>query len=470
MWREKVAQYEDRIIEDLTGLLNIESVRDDSLADSENPVGPGPRKALDFMYDIAQRDGYETVDIDHIAGRIEAGKGDDIFGILCHVDVVPAGSGWDTNPFEAVVTEDKIIARGTLDDKGPTIAAYYAIKILDDMKVDWKKRIHIIIGTDEESGWKCTDRYFETEPMPDSGIAPDADFPLIHGEKGITTFDIIQNSDEESETAPEVELKAFKAGERYNMVPDFAEAKIEVKEKMDAVIQAFEGYLLNNKLTGKQFVENGQISLQIEGKSVHGMEPFKGVNAGLYLVNFLNTLDLDKKAKSFVNFGDTYLFDSHFGEKLGMTYETEEMGQLTTNYGVISYTDVDGGHYGVNLRYPNGFDFDTEIKKFEEQIAKDGFEIEVETHQVPHYVDKNDPFVQKLLTAYRNQTGDMTEPYTIGGGTYARNLEKGVAFGAMFKDSEDLMHQKNEYISKKQLFDATSIYLEAIHSLCVEGE
>ena len=70
------------------------------------------------------------------------------------------------NPFEPVVTEDAIIARGTLDDKGPTIAAYYAIKILEDMNVDWKKRIHMIIGTDEESDWKCTDRYFKTEEMP----------------------------------------------------------------------------------------------------------------------------------------------------------------------------------------------------------------------------------------------------------------------------------------------------------------
>ena len=89
-----------------------------------------------------------------------------------------------------VVTDDAIIARGTLDDKGPTIAAYYAVKILNDMKVDWKKRIHIIIGTDEESDWKCTERYFQTEEMPTLGFAPDAEFPAIHGEKGITTFDL----------------------------------------------------------------------------------------------------------------------------------------------------------------------------------------------------------------------------------------------------------------------------------------
>lgn len=468
MWREKVAAYESQIVEDLKGLLAIESVRDDSLMTKDTPVGPGPRKALEYMYQLAERDGFRHVDVDHIAGRIEMGEGAELFGILCHVDVVPAGSGWETDPFEPVETEDRIIARGTLDDKGPTIAAYYAVKILNDMQVDWKKRIHIIIGTDEESGWMCTERYFQTEEMPDLGIAPDADFPLIHGEKGITTFDIVQHGRYEDKLAPEFELKALKAGERYNMVPDFAEAELGVREKMDYAIQAFENYLSEHQLTGRSTVDNGSLILQVEGRSVHGMDPSIGINAGLHLVHFLNTLALDARGKAFTALGDRYLYDSHFGEKMDMAVETEEMGSLTTNIGVMSYTDVDGGQYGVNLRYPTGFDFNAEIKGFADAIQAQGFEIEVHTHQEPHYVDKNDPFVQKLLSAYRNQTGDMTEPYTIGGGTYARNLEKGVAFGAMFKDSVDLMHQKNEYMTKKQLFDATAIYLEAIHAVCVE--
>ena len=107
-----------------------------------------------------------------------------------------------------------------------------------------------------------------------------------------------------------------------------------------------------------------------------------------------------------------------------------------------------GGKFGINLRYPKGFEFETALERFKNEIKSQGFEIELGKVQQPHFVDKNDPFVQKLVTAYRNQTGDMTEPYTIGGGTYARNLDKGVAFGAMFEDSEDLMHQKNEYITK----------------------
>lgn len=468
MWRDKVKAYEGQIVEDLKGLLSIESVREDDKASSENHVGPGPRKALDYMYQLAERDGFGVHDVDHIAGRIEAGEGEDLFGILCHVDVVPAGDGWDSDPFNPLVTEDKIVARGTLDDKGPTIAAYYAVKILNEMNVNWKKRIHIIIGTDEESDWKCTDRYFETEEMPVLGFAPDAEFPAIHGEKGISTFDVIQNDKAEDQDEPEYELRSFKSGERYNMVPDEAVAHVAVKENMTDVIQNFEQYLNDNQIDGESVVDSGVLVLKVYGKAVHGMDPSIGVNAGLYLLNFLSSLDLDKTAANFVEFSNKYLFESHFGEKMGMKFHTEVMGDVTTNIGVITYDNQKGGSFGINLRYPEGFEFEEALTRFKSEINSLGFSIELGKNQTPHYVEKDDPFVQSLVEAYRNQTGDQTEPFTIGGGTYARNLDKGVAFGAMFSDSEDLMHQKNEYITKKQLFNATSIYLESLYKLCVE--
>ncbi|WP_367122027.1 dipeptidase PepV [Staphylococcus capitis subsp. urealyticus] len=469
MWKEKVLEYENQMIDDLKGLLSIESVRDDSKASKDAPVGPGPRQALDYMYELAERDGFSTHDVDHIAGRIEAGQGEDVLGILCHVDVVPAGDGWDSDPFDPVVTDDAIIARGTLDDKGPTIAAYYAVKILNDMNVDWKKRIHMIIGTDEESDWKCTDRYFQTEEMPTLGFAPDAEFPAIHGEKGITTFDLIQDQINEDVDEPDYELLNFESGQRYNMVPDHAEARVLVKENMTDVIQNFEYFVEQNELQGESTVDSGILILTVEGKAVHGMDPSLGVNAGLYLLKFLSSLNLDKSAKDFVEFNNRYLFDSHFGEKMGMKFHTDVMGDVTTNIGIIKYDNKEVGRYGVNLRYPQGFEFEEAVERFTNEIKDIGFSLELGKVQKPHYVDKDDPFVEKLVKAYRNQTGDMTEPYTIGGGTYARNLDKGVAFGAMFEDTEDLMHQKNEYMTKKQLINATSIYLEAIYALCVEG-
>lgn len=469
MWKEKVLEYENQMIDDLKGLLSIESVRDDSKASEDAPVGPGPRQALDYMYELAERDGFSTHDVDHIAGRIEAGQGEDVLGILCHVDVVPAGDGWDSDPFDPVVTDDAIIARGTLDDKGPTIAAYYAVKILNDMNVDWKKRIHMIIGTDEESDWKCTDRYFQTEEMPTLGFAPDAEFPAIHGEKGITTFDLIQDQINEEVDEPDYELLNFESGQRYNMVPDHAEARVLVKENMTDVIQNFEYFVEQNELQGESTVDSGILILTVEGKAVHGMDPSLGVNAGLYLLKFLSSLNLDKSAKDFVEFNNRYLFDSHFGEKMGMKFHTDVMGDVTTNIGIIKYDNKEAGRYGVNLRYPQGFEFEEAVERFTNEIKDIGFSLELGKVQKPHYVDKDDPFVEKLVKAYRNQTGDMTEPYTIGGGTYARNLDKGVAFGATFEDTEDLMHQKNEYMTKKQLINATSIYLEAIYALCVEG-
>lgn len=469
MWKEKVLEYENQMIDDLKGLLSIESVRDDSKASEDAPVGPGPRQALDYMYELAERDGFSTHDVDHIAGRIEAGQGEDVLGILCHVDVVPAGDGWDSDPFDPAVTDDAIIARGTLDDKGPTIAAYYAVKILNDMNVDWKKRIHMIIGTDEESDWKCTDRYFQTEEMPTLGFAPDAEFPAIHGEKGITTFDLIQDQINEEVDEPDYELLNFESGQRYNMVPDHAEARVLVKENMTDVIQNFEYFVEQNELQGESTVDSGILILTVEGKAVHGMDPSLGVNAGLYLLKFLSSLNLDKSAKDFVEFNNRYLFDSHFGEKMGMKFHTDVMGDVTTNIGIIKYDNKEAGRYGVNLRYPQGFEFEEAVERFTNEIKDIGFSLELGKVQKPHYVDKDDPFVEKLVKAYRNQTGDMTEPYTIGGGTYARNLDKGVAFGAMFEDTEDLMHQKNEYMTKKQLINATSIYLEAIYALCVEG-
>ncbi|MDT3960023.1 dipeptidase PepV [Staphylococcus kloosii] len=469
MWKEKVLEYENQIIDDLKGLLSIESVRDDDKASEDYPVGPGPREALDYMYKIAERDGFNTHDVDHIAGRIEAGQGDEVFGILCHVDVVPAGDGWDSDPFDPVVTSDKIVARGTLDDKGPTIAAYYAVKILNEMNVDWKRRIHIIVGTDEESDWLCTERYFKTEEMPTLGIAPDAEFPAIHGEKGISVFDVVQAEQAEDIDEPDYELHSFESGQRYNMVPDDASAKVLVKENMTDVIQNFEQFLVENNLEGGSTVDSGILELNVKGKAVHGMDPSIGVNAGLYLLHFLSHLKLDKTAANFVKFSEQYLFNSHFGEKMGMKFHTDSMGDVTTNIGVIKYDNRNGGKFGINLRYPEGFEYDNAMNRFDEEVKALGFKLALGKNQVPHYVDKNDPFVQKLVQAYRNQTGDNTEPYTIGGGTYARNLDKGVAFGAMFEDSEDLMHQKNEYITKKQLLNATSIYLEALYTLCVEG-
>lgn len=151
--------------------------------------------------------------------------------------------------------------------------------------------------------------------MPTLGFAPDAEFPAIHGEKGITTFDLVQTNTADDSDEPDYELLSFESGQRYNMVPDFAKARVFVKENMTDVVQHFEHYLDQHSLQGESVVDSGELVLTVEGKAVHGMDPSLGVNAGLYLLDFLSTLNLNQTAKEFVEFSNRYLHESHFGEK-----------------------------------------------------------------------------------------------------------------------------------------------------------
>ena len=160
-WKNEVEKRKDDLLEDLFTLLRVDSVRDDEKATAELPVGPGPKEALDVFLEIGKRDGFITKNVDNYAGHIEYGEGEELMGVLGHVDVVPTGTGWDTDPFEPVIKDDRIYARGSSDDKGPSMAAYYAIKIIRDLGLPVSKRVRMIIGTDEESGWQCMTHYLK---------------------------------------------------------------------------------------------------------------------------------------------------------------------------------------------------------------------------------------------------------------------------------------------------------------------
>lgn len=460
-----VSKYKDDLIDDLIGLLSIDSVKGEPVKDA--PVGEGPKKALEYMIDLGGKAGLPTKVVDNLAGHIEFGAGEKLFGVLGHVDVVPAGKGWTSQPFEPVIANNEIIARGVQDDKGPTMAAYYALKILHNEGYKFNQRVRLIVGTDEESDWQCTEAYFKSEEMPDAGFSPDAEFPVIHGEKGITSFNIVQSHLDDEYIESDIELKAFISGERYNMVPESAEAKLKVLTQMSSIIQAYEGFIRKTGNTGTYEIDGGFLKLELSGKSAHGSTPEEGVNAGTELLKFLGEIELDANARQFVSFAQNYITGNLSGEQFNMAHHHEEMGNVSVNTGMINYTEVDGGIFGVNLRYPTGLDFDKGIKNLQEIIKETGFTIEDISDQKPHYVDKNDPLVLTLLESYQKHTDDDREAFTIGGGTYARTLETGVAFGAMFKNTTDTMHQKDERMNIDELMLATAIYLEALYNICV---
>ncbi len=440
-----VKEHEKEIIDEVKRLCKIESVLHEYDAESDTPFGAGIAAALNHMMDLAKKDGFIVKNVANHAAHIEMGEGEDILGILTHVDVVPGGEGWSHPPFEPVIKDNKIYARGSSDDKGPTIAAYFAMKFLKALGVAFHKRIRLIMGTDEETQWRGIERYFRTEEMPTFGFSPDATFSLIHGEKGIYTFDVGGKFADD-------DLLSFKAGDRYNVVPSTAECTLKGDYE-----DAFKKYLKYNEykgeIVGKRYI--------VHGKTAHAMTPNLGMNAAFILANFL----FEQLDNPFINFIHDCLSFDPYGEKLNIDLKDPVMHNFTINPGIFRY-DKETVLIGINCRYPNGFNLNATAQKISKALKKYGLNYTAKQNIPLHYVEKDDTLIAHLMEAYRKITGDEeNEPYTIGGGTYARALDKGVAFGMVMPGRKDVAHQVDEHIFIDDLIEGTAIYMEAIYAL-----
>ncbi len=462
-WTEEVLKRKEELLSDLTGLLEIESVLNEEESNEEAPFGYKVREALDYMLKLGERDGYQTKDVQHVAGHLEFGDGKESIGILCHVDVVPAGSGWTSPPFKPETREGKLFARGAIDDKGPTIAAYWAMNIVKELCPSLSKRVRMIIGTDEESSWRCVDTYFKKEEMPLMGFAPDAVFPIIYAEKGIADFEW-EFPTMETERHDLV-LQSFTAGERLNMVPDLANAVLVGEGKvLSKLKREFEAHISQKQLNGTASLGESLV-LELEGVSVHGSKPEQGNNAAFRLAEFLSGLGLDSSGANYLDFITRWLIDDFSGKKFGVDVEDDITGALTMNAGTFSYKTSARGKIGINLRYPVTCDFDEVKSTFDKVTGPEDIEMNIIDHMTPHHVPENHELVKKLQRVYEKQTGDVAELLSIGGGTYARSLDAGVAFGALFKGKPQLAHQKDEYVEIEDLLRAAAIYAEAIYEL-----
>lgn len=444
-----VEMNKDNLIKDTQTILKIKSVKDEASSGPNQPFGKGINEALLKMLEIAERDGFKTENFDGYAGHIEYGDGEEIVGVLCHLDVVPEGDNWTYPPYGAEIANGKIYARGALDDKGPTMASYYALKAIKDLNIKLNKKIRIILGTDEESGWGGVNYYFKHQPMPNVGFAPDANFPLIYGEKGILSVDITGKIDDN-------ELISFKAGERYNVVP--SSAMMETRNDYRA---QFESYLKENKLEGNTKVENGHYQYFLKGKGAHAMEPEKGKNAGTYLAEFASK----QFNNPFLTFIAKFLHDDTRLHKIGANYTNDQMGDLTCNVGIINYSNGQA-RTGLNLRYPINFNKEDFYQKIAENAKKFNLDYQVISDSKPHFIDPSDELVTTLYEIYKKYTNDyVNKPMTIGGGTYARAMSKGVAFGMLFPGRPDVVHQADEHVYIEDLVLATAIYAEAMMKL-----
>ncbi len=464
-WKKAAQDYREQYLADLKSLVEIPSVRDDAHKTAEYPLGSGPAQALLKFLSFGERDGFKTKNLDNLVGYIEYGTGDETFAIQAHADVMPAGDGWETNPFELTEKNGNVYGRGTSDDKGPGLAAYYGLRILKDNGIQPSMKIRLIIGTDEESDWTGMKHYFELEPQPTLGFSPDAEFPLINGEKGnatyVTTFGHTNGS--------EMTLKSFDSGLRLNMVPGNATALVETGDN-EALVAAFTDFLDQYPVTGDIKVTDEGIAIHVIGKAAHAMEPKNGVNAGTYLATFLNQFKFEGDAKKFLSFIAEQLHDDSRATKIGADYVDEVMGDLTMNAGILTFDPQHGGLVNTNFRYPKGTSDAEILKSLTKAAAPFSGHVDQVNNMVPHYVDPEDPIVKTLLNVYSEQTGAKNvKPEVVGGGTYARMMTRGVAFGALFPDTPDTMHQANEFQPIDDLLRAMAIYGQSIYECVKQG-
>ena len=461
---EYIRENKDILINELCGLIRIPSEKGERTESC--PFGEEVDRAYSYMLGLAEKDGFSVFDADRYGGHIDfRGRGGEVMGIAGHLDVVPAGNGWDHDPYGAEIDDGRIFGRGTTDDKGPVMASYFAMRALKECGFEPEKTVRLILGLDEETDWYGMDYYLSMTERPDFGFTPDGNFPAIQGEKGIMVFDIAQKFGRG--TGDGLRLRHVKGGNAANMVPDHAKALVlgsredyeKIKEKA-ALFRKEKGYDIAVRQAGKS------LEIKAAGKSAHGANPDAGLNAVSVLMAFLGTIVFaNDDVNSFVEFYNNHIGFETDGTGMGCGFEDAPSGKLVFNAGVVEISEK-AAALTCNVRYPVTLKAEDVYEGMSPLLAEHNMGVIKKAHQYPIYLTSDDTILKTLVRVYRERTGDMESvPLVIGGGTYSRAFDNMIAYGAEFPGDEELMHQKNEYIETERLVKLAEIYAQAIYEL-----
>ena len=451
-----------QMIDDLRALIAVKSVRG---APKEGmPYGEGPARALTMASELLMSRGFDVRDFEHRVLTADLGSGAPELGILAHVDVVPEGDGWDSDPFRAEIRDGKIYGRGASDDKGPAVAAIYAMTAAREIAPDLKKTFRLILGSAEETGCADIAFYLNIEKPPRYVFSPDADFPVINTEKG--RFVPIFGADwPEDKTLPRV--ISLKGGETPNIVPNKAEAVVEGigLSEVSAYCSTY-SRTTGVRLTAEQAQDSVMISAR--GVSAHASCPQKGANAQTALLSMFAAMPFAESRGQRAICALTRLFPhgDTAGRALGIDMSDELSGALTLNFGVLDFG-------------PTGFEgnFDSRTpacatKKNMRDVAvsvieREGIRIEsFFSDTACHHTPPDSPFVRRLLNIYEDYTGLEGMCLAVGGSTYVHEIEGGVAFGCAMPGIDYRIHGANEFIGVDELVLSAKMFTQAILDIC----
>lgn len=440
----------DEMIDTLQKWIRVPSVKGEAAPGA--PFGKEVRSMLDMALADCEQMGFKTQNFDGYIAHADLGEGsdEDALAILAHLDVVPEGDGWKYPPYGAVIENGRMYGRGTSDDKGPAVAALYAMKAVKDAGIPLRRKVRLILGCDEESGWEDIAHYNKVATMPRMGFSPDASYPIINIEKGICRLELHGVLSNEG-----LQVIAFNNGERPNVIPGRASALVAGDA---ATVAQAEAAAKKLDIPAEVQLTDKGVSITVTGISGHAAYPETARNANGEMLLLLRELGVQ---------GDLCLL----ADKIGLDYRGEGLeisvsdgisGYLTCNLGIIR-ADEGGVYATLDIRYPVMTNPDMIIKNVSASLP--GMWVEAMEVKEPHHVPAGSELVQKLLDAYHEVTGYERKCLYTGGGTYARSLQEGVAFGASFPQDEDLAHQANEYADIEGLYKNIKIFALAIVKL-----
>lgn len=442
--REKIDSMQEEILEEIKSCVQIESVG--GSPEEGAPYGRGPKEALESALDLGRRLGFKAVNVDNRAGYIEMGEGEEMAAVLGHLDVVPAGEGWTHDPFKAEIQDGILYGRGVVDDKGPTIGAIYAMKAIRELGIPLDRRIRVIFGTNEERGCDCIRHYVNSgQELPVMGITPDAEYPMIFFEKGMTT--IIGGL--KSPAQGEIKVLNFCGGTAGNIVPMYCRLVLEGEHKLPEA----EGVTVK--------YENGNTVIEAEGTGAHASVPELGVNAAVRLLKAAGDLKIGGDFKKLSDFICREIGEETNGETLGICFRDEETGETTVNLGLFSYTDEEM-FLNLDIRYPKNGRKEEVQAKLKEALERYGLKLMESRSTDMLYISKESELVKKLMAVYEEGTGEKGEPKAIGGGTYAKMFSNMAAFGPVFPGDADVAHQPDERVEVAKLMKSIGLTAAAM--------
>jgi succinyl-diaminopimelate desuccinylase len=453
--QRRLREYEQALLEDTRALLRIPSVQAEPAEGA--PFGPANRAALDFVLNLAGGWGIKTTDLEGYIGYADIGQGRKLIMSLGHLDVVPVGPGWKHDPFGAEIDGDYLYARGSTDDKGPTMAALYAARAISEVVPDLKARIRVAFGCNEESGFKCVERYVKTEEPPTLGIAPDAMWPLCHAEKGIANLTV---------TVPrpkgDFEIVDLAGGQRPNIVMDGCQARVRVGPSIRGYVEGKLGDAWDRNVTWSW--DGEVLCIDGIGKAAHGASPFSGDSAAIRVFRFLLDLCPTESAPFF----EELLEAAHIGGTgLGIYGCDDVSKELTSNLGIVTTLEHDI-QLLFNVRYPVTWK-GAEVKaKCETHLSKlrSGWRLADTTDSPPLYFPLDNPLVKTICEVVREETGEDSAPGVMGGGTYARAIPNTVAIGTSW-DGDGKAHETDERLKVVNLFKMSRIYAHILYRLAM---